>query len=340
MRISSCLRAACSAALVVVCAQPAAAQLYESVGTRAQGMAGAFVAVADDATATWWNPAGVAGGAYFNVILERGQVTEPADPAGRVPASRLKSRGFSAAFPALGLSYYRLRISEIAAISPTAASTPDRQDPGAAGATARTLSASQFGATVDQSVGRYLVLASTLKLVRGGVTSSPAAAGDPLGAAEDVDVDVETRADLDVGAMVNMGNLRAGVSVRNLRQPEFGSGTATLRLKRQARAGLAFLAAPRGTVDAITVAGDVDLMKTATVFGEVRHIATGTEVYLAKRHVAVRGGVMANTIGERRPSTSYGVSVAPVTGIYIDAARISGSDDSVKGWSGSLRVTF
>ena len=36
------------------------AQTYESVGIRAQGMAGAFVAVADDATASWWNPAGLA----------------------------------------------------------------------------------------------------------------------------------------------------------------------------------------------------------------------------------------------------------------------------------------
>ena len=35
-----------------------------STGTRAAGMAGAFVAVADDATAVYWNPAGVATGSY------------------------------------------------------------------------------------------------------------------------------------------------------------------------------------------------------------------------------------------------------------------------------------
>ena len=38
---------------------PSVAQTIESVGIRAQGVAGAFVAVADDATATWWNPAGL-----------------------------------------------------------------------------------------------------------------------------------------------------------------------------------------------------------------------------------------------------------------------------------------
>ncbi len=40
---------------------------------RAQGMGGAFVGVADDATASWWNPAGLATGAYFNVVIEKGQ---------------------------------------------------------------------------------------------------------------------------------------------------------------------------------------------------------------------------------------------------------------------------
>ena len=32
-------------------------------------MGGAFVAVADDSTATWWNPAGQAAGAFFDVTL-------------------------------------------------------------------------------------------------------------------------------------------------------------------------------------------------------------------------------------------------------------------------------
>ena len=45
-------RAALAAALVVVSATRAGAQIYESVGIRAQGMGGAFVAVADDASAT------------------------------------------------------------------------------------------------------------------------------------------------------------------------------------------------------------------------------------------------------------------------------------------------
>src|SRR5579862_2341273 len=105
----------------VVCvlgfAAPAAAQPADVIGVRAQGMGGAFTAVADDATAAWWNPAGLAGGALGNAILEYGWQTQPhsdLDANGAlVPAGRIDTRGFAVAFPALGLSYYRLAVSQI-----------------------------------------------------------------------------------------------------------------------------------------------------------------------------------------------------------------------------------
>ena len=40
------------------------------MGTRALGMGGAFVAVADDATAPYWNPAGLGTGATFSMVLD------------------------------------------------------------------------------------------------------------------------------------------------------------------------------------------------------------------------------------------------------------------------------
>src|SRR5215831_19498553 len=102
----------------LLAATPAAAQIYESVGIRAQGMGGAFTAVADDATATWWNPAGLASGAIFNAVVEFDAFEQPRTDrgvSGAVPSWRLADGGVSVAFPALGLSYYRLRLSEIQA---------------------------------------------------------------------------------------------------------------------------------------------------------------------------------------------------------------------------------
>ena len=46
------------------------AQSFDQAGTRAKGMGGAFVAVADDATATWWNPAGVPNSFVVDAVLD------------------------------------------------------------------------------------------------------------------------------------------------------------------------------------------------------------------------------------------------------------------------------
>src|SRR5256885_12492856 len=83
----------------VVGTSDAEAQNPESIGIRAQGMAGAFTAVADDATAGWWNPAGLAGGSYFSTIIEYGRFRQTPDT---------NVKGASIGFSALGLSYYRL----------------------------------------------------------------------------------------------------------------------------------------------------------------------------------------------------------------------------------------
>ena len=65
-------------------------------------MSGAFVAVSDDATSTWWNPAGLATGGFFNAVLEVDRVED---------SSHTRARAFSLTVPSLGLSYYRLSLS-------------------------------------------------------------------------------------------------------------------------------------------------------------------------------------------------------------------------------------
>jgi hypothetical protein len=97
------------AVLSIVLAAPARAQVVETVGTRALGMGGAFVAVADDSTATWWNPGALAAGPFLDISLARA-VTEK---AGELPVDRQEASGFALGTPPFGFSYYRLRITDI-----------------------------------------------------------------------------------------------------------------------------------------------------------------------------------------------------------------------------------
>ena len=279
----------------------ASAQTSDVVGVRALGMAGAFTAVADDATATWWNPAGLAGGAYFSAILE---YAHPDDRSGE------GLRGVSLGFPALGLSYYRVPASELRPTIATAGPVGSREDE-------RTLSV--FSATVGQSIGNHLVVGSTVKLLNMG----------------------ETKGGLDLGAMAMFGRARVGLMVRNVTEPEFGSGAEARKARRTARAGAAFTTGTRGVIGDTTVAFDADLVKTPTVRGEERRMAAGGELWMLKRRVGVRGGVSASTIGERRPTPSAGLSAALRPGTFVDAELTGGgADEGRRGWSIALRVTF
>jgi len=337
----------CLCAFLIGVASPLAAlaQSNEAVGVRAQGMAGAFTAVADDATATWWNPAGLAGGAYLNAIIELGSQREPRTDrdasGGPAPAWQLGARGFTAAFPALGLSYYRLQVSEIQPQTSTAATGGVRQDQGPPDVRLRSLFLSQFGATVGQSIGEHLVVGSTLKLVHGSVATDVRARDiATLDQAADLDGAGETHTGLDLGAMLSFGSARFGLVARNVTEPVFGSGADAVTLHRQVRAGASLGTGRRGVIGNAIVAVDADLTTTPTVLGDERHLAAGAEAWMARQRLGVRGGVGTNTIGARRSSLSGGVSVLVRTRTYLDAQATGGSDESRHGWGVALRVTF
>ena len=304
--IRACARS-CICALTVGWAVPAWAQAFESVGTRAQGMGGAFVAVADDATATWWNPAGLASGAYGDGLIEYGEQGD----RGRV-------RGVAVAYPALGLSYYRLAISRIRPIISTATTAPGREDREAEGIDLGQLSLSQFGATAGQSFGNHLVIASTLKLTRG--------------------VD-DTKADLDLGAMARFGLVRVGLSVRNVREPTLGSGPNAVTLERQARVGLSMIGRSRGAINALALAVDADVTTNETASGQSRRVAGGFEAWTMKRRVAIRAGVGGAAVGLSKPSVSGGLSLALRTGVYVEGA-ITETEGVRSSWATDVRVTF
>src|SRR5688572_20259568 len=96
----------------------AAAQSFDGPGARAAGM-GAFVAVADDASAVYWNPAGLASGAYFSLVLDRTEGDSTPDGGDR--GAKRSSWLLALSAPVVGLSYYRLRSSTF---SPVGAGAP------------------------------------------------------------------------------------------------------------------------------------------------------------------------------------------------------------------------
>src|SRR3982750_1098756 len=107
----------------ILAAAPARARPTDAIEVRAEGMGGAFTAVADDATAWWWNPAGLAAGPFLNGLIEFGR--PDTSTSGSV-------RGVSVAYPALGLAYYRLPLRQIRIFASTESSALNRQDDEAA----------------------------------------------------------------------------------------------------------------------------------------------------------------------------------------------------------------
>jgi len=132
--------------IVAAAARPARAQAEPPVGVRAAGMGGAFTAVADDGSATFWNPAGLASGAFFSLVLDWNTLDHR--------SATLIALGT----PPLGLSYYRTTTGELAS----------GRNP---------FVGHHAGITLLHSIGDRLAVGGTLKGVRGIVSSDTASVG-------------------------------------------------------------------------------------------------------------------------------------------------------------------
>lgn len=317
---------------------PAAAQTFEAVGLRALGMGGAFVAVANDSSATWWNPAGLATGPFVDIALTRAS----GESGSRLPASRTGLWSFSLGTPPLGVSYYGLRITDIRAASPTAPAGAGRED-GAAGVGIRSLSVSQFGATVLHTITTGVSAGATVKYLRGtahvrdpGAMDGAARISDLLDEGDDLSGgDGEGTVDIDLGVLATIGAVRLGVTARNLREPRFGDR----RLERQLRAGAAFDGAAAATLP-LTVSLDADLLRYAAATGDRRVIAFGGEHWVRPQHVALRGGVRFNTVGEQDRTVTAGASVAVRAALFVEGYGAVGSKTGESGWGVGARVSF
>ena len=329
----------------------AAAQTAEVVGTRALGMGGAFVAVADDPSAVYWNPAGLPRMGLINLGVDWQSFDTGLDaPTFLDPAAGGSSALVALTTPPLGVAYYRLRQTNL---FPT---RPDILPPGTAFAgdgrdatlfhdgMGTSLTTHNIGASVVQSIGERIDVAATVRFVRGEASITPRFIGAErdgddaeLNAVADWPGKASNTVDLDVAAMVMLGRgVRAGLIVRNLREPEFDTpmdGVA-LTLERQARAGVAWHG------ESSIVAVDVDLLETESVLGPRRHVAIGGEQWFAGRRVAARAGFRLNTIENAFPTGSAGATVRLTSSIFADAQITRGASERDRGWGISLRYAY
>jgi hypothetical protein len=320
---------------LVVAPPPLAAQQFEGVGTRAAGMGGAFVAVASDASAVYWNPAGLASGSFFSAVLDgtlaEGQVAEgPRAASGR---NALVALGI----PALGISYYRLRAVHITPDSPPAPS------PGFAAGHASRLTTHHLGVTLVQSLTDGIAVGTTLKFVHGSAGASRVAGVSVdrlLDEAERIETAGGNAFDADIGVMAVYGQWRAGLTVRNVAEPEFDlpGADAGLTLERATRAGVAFQATP-----AVVLAADIDVERAETGLGERRGFSAGTEITLFPRLIA-RGGVNLNLAGDepggRAAAFSIGGSYAAWGSLLVDVQGTFGEESAARGWGLAARFIF
>jgi hypothetical protein len=328
------------AAVCLVVPHWAHAQGLETMGTRAAAL-GAFVAVADDASAVAWNPAGLVSGPIFNIIVDFGRAAnhppdppEPPDEA-KETATTLVALG---ATP-VGLAYYRIAITTAGDVSPAVAGIEGRQD---RQLFLRTLVTSHLGATVQQSVGDHLTLGATVKLVRGHVEGASRIVSsweEALDAAERLESNGENRGDVDFGAMVSAGRMRAGVVVRNATEPTFGEDEGLpLTLSRHARVGIAWGDRWPGVARTI-VALDADVTDVPQAGGERRDIAMGIERWMSGHRIGVRGGARVSTAGEARPMVSVGATFALRPGVFADVYVAGGSGDE-RAWGIAARLSY
>jgi hypothetical protein len=326
---------------------PVSAQSFPAVGARAAGMGGAFVGVADDASAIYWNPAGLAAGSYFSLVLEGGSTKVAPEASTRGNDGTSYFLGLS--MPALGLGYYRLQSATVRPGSVLLAADPD---PSSRNLTAvdelrlDTLITHHAGVTLVQSLFPGVAVGTTVKLVRGIAGAHGVVAADAEVALKSDSSELLGRPsnefDLDVGFMAGGGPLKVGLTVRNLLEPAFETGGATgeLVLERQARAGLSYAVNQNWLA-----AADFDLLTTRDAFGDRRDIAAGVEGRLGPR-ASVRTGVSVNTAsdegldGSARQAYSVGGSYAVKASVHVDGHFTTGNDRAGRQWGLAARFVY
>jgi hypothetical protein len=190
-----------------------------------------------------------------------------------------------------------------------------------------------------QSIARGIAVGTTLKVVRGIAATGlavDARRDELLRADSGANRKGTSKFDADVGVMATAGTLKAGVTLRNLTEPSFPTGTENraISLERQIRAGVAVTVA-----EGWAVAADLDITRGQGPSGPVREFATGTEGRIGRK-AFVRGGLRLSTAGRTSPSASAGASYAVMGSVLIDAQITGGAADASRGWGVAARFVY
>lgn len=309
--MSTLFRLVLGSALLLV-ATSASAQPFDTIGSRALGMGGAFVAVADDASAAFWNPAGLASGQPAGATIEwvRFRVGDREGKWQTRPVDR------TTRFVSLGtwpIAVSILDVDEARVVGVQA----DRGE---------WFSSRHYGLSLLQTLTEGVVVGTTLRYVRSkaavGVLNDPSVRFFTEAALDEVRA-LPTKSsqsfDLDVSAMYDARVFRVGATVRNLRAPSLPApGGESVVQFRESRVGLAIL--PK---DGVTLAMDLDLETVMVAGAPYRMLAGGAE-FRVSRTIVVRAGARRNRevpMADGWLATAgAGLAVRPGTWLDVHAA--------------------
>jgi hypothetical protein len=301
------------AVLALTPARPAVAQ--GQVGTRAAGMAGAFVAVADDATAVYWNPAGVGTGAIVSAVFDAGRFQTGSPVRQSTTTEEDTAAVVAISATAIGAAYYRLgTYGTTVAVEPAVASLDGREE---VRRSVHALTTTTVGVSLVQSLSEHVVVGVTPKVMRGSGRNA---------------------VDVDAGVIGWVNRFRFGLVGRNLTTPAFGNGNAAVELDRELTVGGAWGSGWTG-ISRVIVSVDGDVLARPTLTGDRRDVAAGVETWWLQQRLGLRGGVRRSTIGDPRGAVTAGFSAGLKPGMLIEAHVGRGADDE-RSWSIGARMTF
>ena len=261
-------------AVLLVATNAASQSRMIHMGARAASMGGAFTGVADDSTAFYWNPAGIAFGPFLSAGIYHGQDESNRD--GRLFEDR--ATGVSLEYTFMGVAFTQFRQSAAADSGPGDLDTFD------------------VAVSVLQSLPiDNLVVAGNIHYLSGTTSLGGVESGSDSW-------------DVDLGVMYERDRVfRVGLMLSHLREARFVlPDDERLRVPRHARAGVSFRLR-----QSFLVAFDVDLSTRGSDSETWREISLGAEKGLFDRRAFVRGGLRAEAGSElgSRPAFSVGAGV-------------------------------